>query len=301
MYNEVQKLRFLETINIDSYPPNFWNQLFNNTTEEILQKDLYDYNLNQICEFYKMKFTSSIDRLRVLNYALRDYCQWAINENLVFDGQNHYLEVNNDILRNCINKKDISGMLFKRADLLQIIQKFDNPRDAFIYIAIYEGIKIEELIDLNIGDIDQRKKTVKLSSGREIELSSECINYAIKANQEYTYYIENTRTIQKRGLEGKNVVKYLVSSKQMMKDEKFVHKIAIEKVCIKLWKNFGCPRTPRDIRIAGILDAIYAYTEKNNIDISKITSSDFTPEFRNQYGLSNSGVSRIINRFFSWE
>ena len=106
MYNEELKLRYKTEKEMTTVVPNNAIGLdFKKTSsfEEQLNKDAYDFTVYEILNMYKTWNSKSIDTLYVINNRLSQYTQWALEQNLVADSQNHYLEINRDMLMGCIS------------------------------------------------------------------------------------------------------------------------------------------------------------------------------------------------------
>lgn len=191
MYNEERKLRFInerkkEIIVTD----NFFEVHFSKSEEfeERLQKDLCDFTTDDIIDFYKMKNFKSISGIQVINSHLTAYTQWCLNENLVKDNQNHYLEINTKIMKNCLNKMIRNQRIITREELLNRIALLPNAQDKFIILSLFEFGKSKNYSDIsNIRISDFHNNTLELKSGRSVIVSNLLYLYAKESDVEKIY------------------------------------------------------------------------------------------------------------------
>ena len=192
MYNAELKQRFIEERTAEVIVSNGYFKLWFNKTasfEEVYDKDLSNFTYYEIVDMYKNFNVNSVGVLQVLNSHLSAYTQWCLQQNLVVDSQNHFLEVKLDAFKECINSVIAKKKVVSREQVLDWAMQLRNPSDSFIFLAIFEGIRgklYDELAFLKISDFHDGK--VKLSSGREIEVSNELYNLALEANSTLEYY-----------------------------------------------------------------------------------------------------------------
>lgn len=137
MYNEELKQRYIrEKRETTIIGLNFLERQFINIAgyEEELGKDLSNFTTPEIIEYYKILGSRSLESLIVINSQYSMYTQWCLQQNLVLDSQNHYLEMNNDILLQCLNQTIIDKSIVTREEFLDLIHQLPNYRDQFIFI-----------------------------------------------------------------------------------------------------------------------------------------------------------------------
>ena len=196
-YNDVYTLEtkkgFLNSIHLSQYPPRCWERVFEKSYgfENIRQKDLYAFTVSEILEFYKFLDIGTITPLIVYNTNLLKYAQWALNENLISDGQNHFDELNNESLYTCINKSKTNASILSHEQFMELIHtKIKNDQDKYVFFCLYEGVKgkdYQEIIDLRLADIDEKNSVAHLSSGREVYVSQDFINICKEADKQREY------------------------------------------------------------------------------------------------------------------
>lgn len=191
MYNETIKTRYIqEKESTTNMPKNYLVRLFNKTYdfESKLDKDISNFTVYEIEDFYKTLNIKSVEYLTVLHSHLSLYTQWCLQQNLVFDCQNHFAEINSSSLVDYINTSALKKSIITRKTLYELIDNLINPSDAFIMLALFEGIEGEnycELVNLKMSDFNENK--VKLCTGRELTVSSKLVELAEESNSEMEY------------------------------------------------------------------------------------------------------------------
>ena len=215
MYNEETKLRYkTEKEATTVVPENAIRLDFQKTAtfEEQLDKDVYNFTVYEILNMYKTWSSKSIDTLYVINNRLKQYTQWALEQNLVIDSQNHYLEINRDMLMGCVNIIAQQNRLISREQILAWCSRLSNPSDKFILLGLYEGLNGKDYMDFwnaSIDDIDKKQKTIQVERGI-VPISEDLIEYAEESNNTLELYpmsgdmerisklIENGKIIKKK-------------------------------------------------------------------------------------------------------
>ena len=192
MYNKDLKLRYIKEKNEAATLPNHYLECqFNKIGkfEEELDKDVHDFTVYEIMEYYKILNISSLEVLAVLNSHLSLYTQWCLQENLVTDNQNHFLEIQLEQLKNCLNKVMLDKKIATRNQIIEWCEQLPNPRDQVIMLGLFEGLKGKDFSDLvNLRPEDVNENKLKLIDGREILVSNELIKYINDSIEENTYY-----------------------------------------------------------------------------------------------------------------
>ena len=202
MFNEELKNRYIkEKRESTIIGLNFLERQFINISnyEEELGKDLSNFTTPEIIEYYKILGGRSLESLTVINSQYSMYTQWCLQQNLVIDSQNHYLEMNSDILFQCLNQTIIDKSVITREELLNMIYQLPNYRDQFIFLYLFEVGKDKDFFSLThckLEDFDKEKKVLYLT-GRTPKVSDELIRIAEEADKQDTYYSITQKEIRK--------------------------------------------------------------------------------------------------------
>lgn len=192
MFNHELKRRFIEIRNNEATLPKGYLELqFRKVAvmEHKLQKDVSNFSFYDITEYYKTLNASSVNGLKVLNSQFSIYTDWCLKQNLVTDGQNHFLELRTEDYNNCINKALVKLSIFSREELLDLIYELPNPKDRFLILALFEGIKGKDFSDITLlKPEDINGNICTLASGKQIEISDDLKDIIIATIAEDTYY-----------------------------------------------------------------------------------------------------------------
>lgn len=204
MFNEDIKQRYIDEKESEVIIPNSYliNQFRKtNDIEEELNKDISNFTTYEIIDFYKILNLSSFESLYVLNSQLSMYTQWCLQQNLVKDNQNHYLEITKDMLNGCINRAILSKKIVDRKTVLSWVRQLPNPKDQFIMLALFEFGKTKnfsDLVNVKITDLDGNNLT--LNDGRRVEISEELTEIAKESYAEDTYYSATGKNVKRMPL-----------------------------------------------------------------------------------------------------
>ena len=193
MFNALIKQDYIEinpnnNLNFDKVMTNYFNRA--EETEIRFEKDLSQFTASEIIAMYKSFCTASLEMLIVINNQFFNYTNWYMKNIENRDNQNHYREMRSDILLNCVSYAGFKSNIITRSQLLSLIKDFANPYEQFLYLALFEGIKGEQMSDffnLKVSDFIKSKKMLQLSN-RVIPVSVELIHYAEEAANEYQIY-----------------------------------------------------------------------------------------------------------------
>lgn len=159
--------------------------------EEKFGKDLADFSLKEITEYYKYLNVTSLESLMNTNSQCKLYTAWCVNQNLVGDLQNHYAEITKEILQPCLNKEMTESKIITWDELLELADELMNDHDKFLMFAFYEGIGGHEYEDFNNLRVDNFRKDgddyIVALVNREIRCSERCFHYAVLSSEEYEY------------------------------------------------------------------------------------------------------------------
>lgn len=192
MYNEELKLRYINEKNQETVvPKGYLERLFGKTSEmeHEYNKDVRDFTVYEIIEFYKMLNTSVVQSIEVINSHLSLYTQWCLSQHLVADNQNHFLEVKVDDFKGCINKVMFDTKVVTKSVILDWVSQLQNPKDKYILLGTFEGLGGQsycELAKLKPSDVDGNILT--LCTGRKIQVSDMLCKIIKDCIEEERYY-----------------------------------------------------------------------------------------------------------------
>lgn len=179
MFNEELKRQFIDERNKEVVlPQNYLKCQFNKVSEmeKDLNKDVSNFTVYEIIEYYKLLNTSSLESLVTLNSQFSIYTQWCLQNNLVSDNQNHFLEITIEMVKGCISKVLLEMKIISKDKILDWVDQLPNPKDQFILLGLFEGIKGKDFCELSkLRPADINGNIATLCTGRKIELSKKLL------------------------------------------------------------------------------------------------------------------------------
>jgi len=124
-----------------------------------------------------------------MNNHFERYTDFCIKRGVVPDMQNHYREINNEVLMTCVNIGLASQTIISRDELMREIKYMYNPSDKFVCLAIFEGIcgtGFKELYNLRMADFNGND--VYLCTGRKVSVSNDLVAFAKESADTYELY-----------------------------------------------------------------------------------------------------------------
>ena len=192
LYNPELKIQYIEeksqeVIISNNYLECQFNKSFK--LENELDKDISNFTVYEIIEYYKMLNSSSLDTLVVMNSQFSMYTQWCLQKSLVRDNQNHFLEMTIEQLKECLNKMLVNLKFVTRETILNWVDQLPNPKDQFVLLGLFEGLKGKDFCELSkLRPEDIKGNIATLCTGREIELSNRLLKIISDCVVEDKYY-----------------------------------------------------------------------------------------------------------------
>ena len=191
MYNQKLKERYRkEKESYTTVSAYYFSSLFKRTEpfEEELDKDASNFTTYEIINMYKTLAIMSLDTIATMNSNLSMYTQWCIQENLVNDYQNHYLEITRDMMASFVNKLAMDKKVVSREQVLDWCQQLPNPSDSFCLLGLFEGIRGGGYLEIALAKIEDFHDNIFTAyNGREIKVSFTLIEYAKQSNETIEY------------------------------------------------------------------------------------------------------------------
>lgn len=288
-YNEDLKQRYLHEKEKHTITVNYIEVQFRKAseTEYELDKDVSNWSFYEIIEFYKLLNIISFEYLLCLNSVFSQYCQFCLENNLVKDNQNHFLECTKDILANCINKSVLEKKIVSKENVLRWVDELPNPKDQFILLSLFEYGKSKDYQDIvyaRLDDLDKKNNELKLLS-RKVKVSNKLINIMYDCASENIYY-----SISGKGVKTMPLVDYgyVVKSypNQNMGLSDFQKGRNIYIACQRIFDYLGTGdyMSPNSIVESGKLHMITTRANALNMSPMQYLYSERIKEVEEQYG-----------------
>lgn len=234
--------------------------------EKELGKEVSNFTVKEILDYYKLLFSHSVDTLVSLNGRLRAYAEWSLRHNLVKDNQNHFEEITPELLNQCVNQGFYDQGIVSRSDLLVQIRRFKNYCDKFLVLGIFEGLQGKGMCDfwdLTIDDFEGNIVTLK--TNRKLVVSDELVSYARKSSEEYDFYSVSGsgETQDFRFKEGdERIIKAMWNTVVPKETDTILARRMLNKLC-RLQKEYDVPYTRVLLHESGRINMIKELQEEN--------------------------------------
>lgn len=198
MYNEAIKKRYIKAnkyrnLNLERQCEILFNRC--EPYEIRLNKDISRFSTMEILECFKGFNTISLESLMNAKSQYKLYTDWCINDKETglqyeIDVQNHFREVNTEMLKRCLNYYLKTKRIITRDYIINNWDVLLNPAEKFIILGLFEGIgantkiayKDFDGLTIDLFDINSHKI---LLNNRSIDFSDEL--YAIAKEAANTY------------------------------------------------------------------------------------------------------------------
>ncbi|KHO31402.1 hypothetical protein OR62_14375 (plasmid) [Clostridium tetani] len=194
MYNKELKESFIKQLDSagisENYKRNFIILLERSEKiEKELNKDLYDFSLEETIMFLKNLRSKSVKSMDTRKSMVVMYRKWAFQQETT---QNIHITRDIEELRseNLINVIAEKNKYITKKDLYDWVIELTNARDSIIILLLWWGIKgldFKEIRYLKESDIDIANKTIKLKN-RKIQVDDFTIDMIRRCMNEYGYF-----------------------------------------------------------------------------------------------------------------
>ena len=288
MYNDSIKKRYIqEKENSTNTPAGYLERQFKKSErfEEKFNKDVCSFTTYEIMDFYKTINITSLDSLVVLNSHLSMYTQWCLQQNLVPDCQNHFDEIDSDILIGCINTTTLEKSIITRQTLNAWLSGLNNPGDAFVMLCLFEGIKGKdfcEIANMKLSDFSGNK--VKLCTGREMIVPDKLVELAEITDKTMEYRAVSRSNTKVYPLEEEG---YILKKYSNTQDEVSDYQRG-RRIYQKLLRNFeilevAAYMKPNSLVESGKIDYINRRAQEEGMSGKDFLFSDFVDEIKDKY------------------
>ena len=287
-YNEELKKRYVNEKSKNlAVSGNYIDVQFRKTSEMEyeLDKDVSNWTTYEIIEYYKILGLTSYESLLCLNSIFSQYTQFCLENSLVKDNQNHFLECTKEILISCINKAILDKKIIDRKTIIKWIDELPNPKDKFILLSLFEYGKSKDFKDIVYA---QRKhingNTLELSD-RTVYISTklqDIINECITEDTYYSITGKGTKTMPL--VDHCYIVKSYPNQDILLSDFQKGRNIYIS--CQRVFDYLGIGEwmSPNAISESGKLYMIKKRAEELNITPKEYLYSEHIKEVEYQFG-----------------
>lgn len=192
MFNENVKNDFIEYVsNTTIAGKDLIKRIFNYAEkhETKYNKDLCNWNLKEILDFYRELNLSSGLTLYNFNSNLKKYTSFCMDKNMVNDLINHYDEIDDELVFSCTNVA-AESRIYSREDILYAIDSYlVNASDKLIILGTFEGLlgnDTKGFCQMTVDCISGNQVTI---GDRTLEVSNELIQLIKESCAESEYLV----------------------------------------------------------------------------------------------------------------
>ncbi len=295
MYNEKRKETFIKEFTMEKStgkrnqtPKQVLINRFTETAqfEMDLNKDVCEWTVPEILDFYKSRVTRSLESLMMIHSHLNMYTQWCLTNAMIPDSQNHFTEIDREILnQQCVNSAYLDKGIVDRAGAIKLTKnpKILNEYERFLILALFEGIGGKGYSDFEALTMDNFKGDMVELPGRTIKVSYELINLAKASAEVYEYRLYGgVDRIMNYETSDKKIIKSKPNKKEGASATAFLHTMSVN--IKRLKEECDTPAISSSMLFeSGRLQMIRDFMVKDNIDAETAIKS-YHEEISNQYG-----------------
>lgn len=272
--------------------PNYFITSENRETE--LHKDLYDWSKQEILDYFISLKCKSLSGMNMIFSNLKAYTDWCIENGYKSDGQNHYYEIQPKQLVDCLDIKAMKNDLLLKEDLIDAVDHLVNPSDAFIILALYEGLTIKEISEVTRDDLSN--DGILHLKTRDLSISAK-LQHILKDSCEQDIYYKKTNyddakyNGQYKLIDGAEVVRQAEARSVTENKTVFVSQRLRRVLEFLGWEHM----TAKTIRTSGCIDMILTLMHENNTTMEQVFRYANGKEIEKRYGkIQNYGMHVML-------
>lgn len=252
-----------------------------------LDKDISNWTVYEIIEYYKLLNITSYESLMCINGIFSQYTQFCLENSMVKDNQNHFLECTSEVLSGCLNKSILDKKIVTKKTVLNWVDELPNPKDQFVLLSLFEFGKskdYKDIVNVRTEDLDEKNNKLKLSD-RDVNISNKLIEIIYDCKEEEKYY-----SISGKGSKIMPLVDYgfIIKSypNQNINLSDFQKGRNIYMACQRIFDYLGIQdyMSPNSIAESGKLHMIKERAKELRITPVQYLYSDYIKEVEEQFG-----------------
>lgn len=287
MYNEKIKNRYIQERHESvTLPLNYLQSHFRRSEkfEIMLETDISNFSVSEILAYYKSLNMVSAESLTCLNTQLKLYTQWCMANGLLKDNQNHFTEIDADMIYDCVNRYLFNCKIVTKEEIYNWLDQLANPQDRFVLLALFEIGKSKnysEITKMRFSNIQNGE--VVLCTGRKVKISDKLYEIAKASNEEQDYYAKNGtgRTVQL--IDSGYIIKTKINAKEYADDYQKGRNLYMSLFHTLDYVGAGKIINPNAIVESGKLHMIKTRAKELGITPKDYIYSAYIKEVENQY------------------
>lgn len=199
LFNKEIKEKYLNDRFENEASRNTIRYMFRNSEliEDILNKDLYNFNLTEIGKVIKNANPHSKTVAENYGRVISGYISWAIKPmGLRENNINPLKGVDDSFYDDLVDKT--KKVHYSYDELLELVERLPNAQDQATLMLLFEGIhgnNFSELSNIHYNDINWNENTIYIKDREEtITVSDACMRFIERAYKQPTYYTYDENT-----------------------------------------------------------------------------------------------------------
>lgn len=289
MYNPSQKDEYLkESVVRNEHIESNVAPIFKHSKEmeERLGKDIANFSVDEIFDYYCSLFSHSITRLRNINSQLKFYTDWCIAHKLVDDCQNHFDEIDTEMLMKCVDNGLRENKIITREELVDYLKKEKmETRTKVLALAIFEGLYDKSILTLRTATLKNLNGNIfTMADGYEIRISNYLRDLMIESANTYVFetstysmhYDDTPNIVKKRPSKNKELTPHMVTI--------ILGAVGNPAITIRALCESGKLHYVKKIWATGEYDDLRTLLHEHNKDIVKMFGNNNINDFIIMYG-----------------
>lgn len=257
-------------------------------------KDLSVFNEEELNLLFSNMGAKSFLSISTQVSAISKYIQYTIVKDDHNKKRANYAEIpqfKGEKLNKYIDKEALNKTVITRQELYKIVDDCESAQDGVIFSLLFEigkGEDFDELVNLKIQDVDEKKNILRLNSNngsqRQIEVPQECIDVILEAAETNVYPKQSVNNLAFKGeqfdlVETKHILK---PSKRKNADIKVTPQ-QLRQRFTKIKSIFEYDElTPTSTMISGMIDYADKIIKEKNLNWLE---SEHYKEITERYGM----------------
>ena len=143
--------------------------------EELLGKDLYEFNLEESIDMYKSRSFKTLSSLRSFRSFITGYLRFSIIKERVMTSKCCALHMTNEEVKLCVPYAKINSIYVTQEEYEEILRKTSAPCDRLLLMLIWKGMHdrgLDRIRNIKINDVDLSSRQIT-SGGITIDFTKE--------------------------------------------------------------------------------------------------------------------------------
>lgn len=268
--------------------------------EEIYNKNLTEFSIEEILRMIKDCHSISIGSIQNRVMCLERFCNWLAQNNNV-TVSNNFAHINKDMLKPCLDKERCKLKMIDRAEIVEWENLLYNWTDKAIIELLFlgaQGKQGREYCFFDNDNVDYLNKKIRFYTGKEVSVDERCLeilNNAFNETKLLPYTRKRAKNVISYGIY-KEAVNVRFENNEITDDGAADRRYRFVQRRLKdvLKDYLGVDLIPQNIRDSGLLYYIKLDIEKKSTTFSEYICTDECRLLAQRYGLKSELYRQIL-------